>query len=156
MCVYIPSSAVKTQTLLILQKVLDDFIVALSIHHLFCGDFNFNVLRKSKRLSELISILNGNDLFLQNGNQATRETKTSKSCIDLFFFNVNKPVTIFKTSVTDHYRVIPNATSQTCKNEPFITKTRPWYKFESKSFLKELNESLNEKNSLKLKQKLAN
>ena len=79
-CVYIPPSAIKTQTLLILQKILDDIIVAPSTHHLLCADFNINVLRKSKRLSELISILNGNDLFLQNGNQATRETKTSKTC----------------------------------------------------------------------------
>ena len=89
-CVYIPPSAGKTQTLLILQKVLDDTIVAPSTHHLLCGDFNINVLRKSKRLSELISILNGNDLFLQNGNQATRETKTRKTCIDLFFSDVKK------------------------------------------------------------------
>ena len=57
-CVYIPPRAVKTQTLLILQKVLDDIIVAPSTHHSFCGDFNINILRKSKRLSELISILN--------------------------------------------------------------------------------------------------
>ena len=46
-CVYIPRSAVKTQTLFILQKVLDDIIVAPSTHHLLCGDFNINVLRKS-------------------------------------------------------------------------------------------------------------
>ena len=89
-CVYNPPSAVKTQTILILQKVLDDIIVAPSTHHLLCGDFNINVLRKSKRLSELISILNGNDLFLQNGNQANRETKTSKTCVDLFFSNRKK------------------------------------------------------------------
>ena len=89
-CVYIPRSAVKTQTLLILQKVLDDIKVAPSTHHLLCGDFNINVLRKSKRLSELKSILNGNDLFLQNGNQASRETQTSKTCLDLFFSNVKK------------------------------------------------------------------
>ena len=121
-CVFISPSAVKTQTLLILQKVFDDIIVAPSTHHLLCGDFNINVLRKSKQLSELISILNGNDLFLQKGNKVTRETKTSKTCIDLFFFQCKKPVTIFKTSVTDHYGVILNATAQTCKNKPFITK----------------------------------
>ena len=45
-----------------------------------------------------------------------------------FFQCKKKPVTIFKTSVTDHYGVILNATSEICKNEPFITKTRPWYK----------------------------
>ena len=78
-CVHIPHSEVKTQKPLILQNVLDDIIVAPSTHHLLCGDFNNNVLRKSKRLSELISILNGNDLFLRNANQATRETKTSKT-----------------------------------------------------------------------------
>ena len=55
-CVCIPPSAVKTQTLLILQKILDDIIVAPSTHHLLCGDFNINVSRKSKRLSELQSI----------------------------------------------------------------------------------------------------
>ena len=54
-------------------------------HHLNRGDFNINVLRKSKRLSELISITNGNDLLLQNGNQPTGKTKTSKKCIDQFF-----------------------------------------------------------------------
>ena len=89
-CVYIPPGAVKTQTLLLLQKVSDDIIVAPSTHHLLCGDFNINVLRKSKRLSEFISILNGNDFFLQNGNKATRETETSNTCIDLFFFQCKK------------------------------------------------------------------
>ena len=128
--------------------------MAPSTHQLLCGDFNINVLRKSKRLSELINILNRNDLFLQNGNQATRETKTSKTCIDLFFSNVKKPLTIFKTSVTDHYGVILNTTSQTCKKEPFITKTRPWYKLESESFLKELNESLYE-NLLEVETKIS-
>ena len=99
-CVYIPPSAVKTQTLLILQKCLDDIIAASSTHHLLCGDFNINVLRKSKRPSELISTLNGNYIFLQKGKQATREPKTSKTCIDLFFFLCRKTVTIFKTLVT--------------------------------------------------------
>ena len=61
----------KNQTLLILQKVLDEIIVAPSTHHLIRGDFNINVLRKSKRLSELISIINGNDLLVQNENQPT-------------------------------------------------------------------------------------
>ena len=103
-----------------------------------------NVSRKSKQLSELISIINGNDLFLQNGNQATGETKTSMKCLYLFFFQCKKKLTIFKTLVTDHYEVTLNATSQTCKKEPFITKTRPWNKLESESFLKDLNESLYE------------
>ena len=87
-CVYIPPSAVKTQTLLILQKFSNEIIVAPCTHHFICGDYHNTVLRKSKRLSELISILNGNYLFLQNGNQATRETQSSKTCIDLFFFRM--------------------------------------------------------------------
>ena len=100
----------KTRSLLIPQKVSDDIIVAPSTHHLLCGDLNINILRKSKRLSELISILNGNDLFLQKGKQATRETKASKTCIYLFLSNVKKNNNIFKTSVTDYYGVISNAT----------------------------------------------
>ena len=89
-CVYTPPSAVKSQTLHILQKVLDYIIVAPSTHHLLCECININILRKSKRFSELISKLNGNDLLLQNGKQATRETKTSKMCIELFFFQCKK------------------------------------------------------------------
>ena len=70
------------------------------------------------------------------------------------FFQCKKIVTIFKTSVTDHDGVILNATAQTSKNEPFITKARPWYKLESESFLKEINESLYE-NLLEVETKIS-
>ena len=75
----------KNQTFLILQKNLDDIIVAPSTHHLLCGDFNIGILRKNQRLSELISNLIGKDLLLQKGKQATREIETRKTCIDLMF-----------------------------------------------------------------------
>ena len=41
----------------------------------------------------------------------------------VFFSYVKKTVTIFKTLVTNFYGVILNATSQTCKNEPFSNKS---------------------------------
>ena len=63
----------------------------------------------------------------------------------VFFSSVKKSVTIFKISVTDQYEVILNPTSKTCKNEPFSSKTRPWYEIEFETFLEELNDSLNEK-----------
>ena len=62
----------------------------------------------------------------------------------VFFQCKKKTVTIFKTSVIVQYGVILDATSQKCKIETFITKTRPWYKLESEYFLKKLNESLYE------------
>ena len=77
-CFYFFLPAVKTQKLLIPQKNFDGIIAAPSIHYLFCGDFNFGILGKSKRLFEVIS-------FVQNGKQATGETKTSRTCLDPFF-----------------------------------------------------------------------
>ena len=89
-CFYFFLPAVKTQKLLIPQKNFDGIIAAPSIHYLFCGDFNFGILGKSKRLFEVISFVCGNKFFMQNGKQATGETKTSRTCLDPFFKEIKQ------------------------------------------------------------------
>ena len=100
---------------------LDEFLALLSDHmtklkskeatkHVICGDFNINVFLEDRKVSKLIEMLSYFGFLLKNNKKATRETTCSKTCIDLFFSNIEGVCNVDKTALSDHYTVNFSAT----------------------------------------------
>ena len=83
----------------------------------------------------MLSMVCGNKFFMQNGKQATGETKTSRTCLYPFFL---------RKLISNHLQNIRNwslwcdfkRNISNMQNEPFTSKVRFGYKPESESFQK--------------------
>ena len=95
---------------------LDEYLALLSDHmtklkskeatkHVICGDFNINVFLEDRKVSKLIEMLSYFRFLLKNNQKATRETTCSKTCIDLFFSNIEGVCNVDKTALSDHYTI---------------------------------------------------
>ena len=87
-----------------------------------CGDFNFNVSCPDKSASSYIDLLGSYGLYVLN-NLPTRETPSSKSCIDhISMKNMTSTVTLLN-KISDHYIVLADlpATFQSKSTTSFET-----------------------------------
>ena len=72
---------------------------------ILCGDFNINVSCPDKSASSFIDLLGSYGLYVLN-NLPTRETPSSKSCIDHISMKNMTPTVTLLNKISDHYIVL--------------------------------------------------
>ena len=85
-CIYIPP---RKQNSANFQRQ-ENYIVTLPIDpedkHILCGDFNINFLVNFANFRKIVTLLTGNNLSIVESIEPTRETSSTKSTLDAFFF----------------------------------------------------------------------
>ena len=136
-CLYIPPNATTFETFEILDQYLDELVVQPETHQVICGDFNVNMIQKGIKQKRL---RNGNNLDIPKLTP-TRETASSKSCLDVFFSHIPLKITLDQSDISDHHTVLATLNTNfkvSCKESN--TFSRKWKALENENVLKEAQE----------------
>ena len=105
-CVYIPPNATNFENFEILGQYLDKLVVPSETHQIIWGGFKVNFYQNGFKQKCLRYLMNGNNQDIVKLLTPTRETASSKSCLDVFFSNIPLKITLDQSDFSDHHTLI--------------------------------------------------
>ena len=85
-CIYIPPRKQNSANFQRREFYIDTLPIDPEDKHILCGDFNINFLVNFANFRKIVTLLTGNNLSIVESIEPTRETSSTKSTLDAFFF----------------------------------------------------------------------